>query len=198
MDWFKPEWKKISEEIERTLNQSVVAGISNAIREYATNADMTLEELREALKRNVYSAVLDAIIGAIVQGAIIEGALKETLKAISDAAAKGDWAAVRAGVAKAGQMAMDIGQKVIEASEPLLEDFRQVLGSAEEVNAQTQEVAQFGQFVSQVIAIPFYDAALRFEASTLTFSGAVDRLVNEGITVNSKVTISNYGYVPAY
>lgn len=195
---FTPAWKKVSAEIQKNVQAGVLSGLASAVRDYVSGAS-SLEDFGKAVQRAVYSSVLDGIVNAIIQAALIEGVLKDTLKKISDAAAKSQWDVIPDLVKQAAAITRDAMNQLTPALTGLRNEFSGILSDAKDVNDDTEELAQWGQFMSQAISIPFYDATLRFDNSVSTFSGAVSRLVDEGISVQSRVTVNGQEpYAPAY
>ena len=185
-DLFTPQWVKIARDLRKTINQGIASGIASALTDYLSG-NTSLAEFHKALRRNVYQAVLNGVVQAIVQKAIIEGALKDTLNTISNMAAQGNWKGVQNAMSGLGKQVNNVIDNMNPAIQALGDEFRGILGQANDVNNQTQQqqqsLAQYGDFVSQTVSIPLYDASVSFKASVQTFGDYVDTLVNDGILV---------------
>lgn len=185
---FTPAWKKLAEDIKKTLTASISGAVSSALTNAIQSGDLT--NLQQNIRQGIFQAVLGAIIDAFVQASLVKTILQPLIDQISNEVAKGNYDAALKLMDKALAETDEWLRDKADFLNKLNEKGKAFLDEAKDVNADTEDLAQWGQFMSQAISIPFYDATLRFDNSVNTFSGAVSRLVDEGITIQSAVTVN--------
>lgn len=192
-----PAWVRVSRELQKQIMAGVVGGITSAVRDYVSGAT-DLKEFRENFKKEVYTGVLNGILDAVMQAAIIEGVLAPVIKQIADAAAKGDWDAVSKAIGSIPDLANEALDNLLPSLNKLRKEFKWLSDEIDDKNAEQDNRNRnlitasnnFGQFVSQAVSIPLYDASIRFDNAVNKFGGFVDNLVGNPIRVESNVTVS--------
>lgn len=226
-------WSEFVQGLRASFESAIRSGLSNAMKEFAMgnyetqkDYDNALTAFRESFRENVYSAVLDGIIEALIQKAVIEAALGPYMELIAQAATDGNWDMVRMLVREVG----GITENIINQMEPIVEDLYNLkndffgtdligkpvidFGPIKDVEDSVNRVindytsaldktenaaSEFGQFASSVVSIPLYDASIRFSDSVDRFGNYINGLISQGISVTatSHVTVNNAG-IPAY
>lgn len=190
---FTPAWKKVAAELKKSLASSIAGAVSSALSNAIQKGET--ENLNKEVRSGIFQAVLSALIDAFVQASLIKGILQPLIDELSTAIAKGNFDAA----IETFRLAMSATDKWLKDNKDFVnkmtsESRKYLKDGIEDV----EETLSWGQFISQSISIPFYDATVRFDGSVTAFGTSIDRLVDEGISISANVsTTQASGMLPA-
>ena len=197
--WTRKTYKVVVDEnaraIAETLDQAVAGAMSRGIRAFLTGA----KDWRQQLARAIKEAILEGVVQAIVQKAVLEGLLGPWLDQLTKD--------LTAGNMEAAQRDMDeIMRRAGEAADWLEQNFARFRDYFKDLGEEQAALgpggappAQYAGAATPTIGLSVPVAALPgFSLQQLVpafnrLSGAIDRLVDEGVRANVQVTLQVKG-----
>lgn len=202
------EINKLATEFARTLESGTIGAIKNSVKAYLTVSDEELSKLNitaaeyaiRTLRTGIKEAIVTAVTDAIIQSAVIKGALGGLLTDLSLALASGDYAAAKGFINQIGAAIPGI----IDKLGPLMEAFRNTIATAFPDSVDVNANVSVGS--SNLPTIGFSDAIMLPDAQLLVIlkpiadkfdmiASVIDRQVPaiEKLT-QSIVDLSNNGF----
>jgi len=115
VDRYRVQINEFALGIAQTLESGVLGGLRNAMKAFLEGAEDWYQQLKDGIK----GAIENAIIEAVIQGAIIKGALGQMLSDLTDALAAGNTNAARQAIQGIADVIPQLADDLAEVLEPL-------------------------------------------------------------------------------
>ncbi|MEM4709846.1 MAG: phage tail tape measure protein [Candidatus Diapherotrites archaeon] len=203
------KWLKEYEEHYKRIASTISSQFTSALTAFA-KGEIDLAELKKRFKNAIYQAVLDGIVGALVNKVLIEGLLKKDFAGLADALASGDYeAALRyaKGIEEKvdkflnspqGQQILDL---VVRSGSNFVSSISGGDGKSETTSSSSDSSSSVNLGVqnSGLINIVLYDASAIFRDSAMKFSASVDvfaQSIKDLTTKGIAISVNGGAYLP--